>query len=208
MVGRVCQGHCASRQARRARPARRTKNGERITRATHTAGDRETPMQRSVETMSGNTVSAKPKSAGRGRKLLYFAYGAEMLSSRIRSRCASPKVVATARLADHCLGFYGYSPIWDGGLETVLPAPGREVWGVVYELCFTDADSLDTWQGVRLNGTGSYFHTPAEVVDAKGAAYAVLVYKKNVLGEPSVPSRPYLDAILAGACEQALPAQK
>ena len=164
-------------------------------------------MQRSVETMSGNTVSAKPKSAGRGRKLLYFAYGAEMLSSRIRSRCASPKVVATARLADHCLGFYGYSPIWDGGLETVLPAPGREVWGVVYELCFTDADSLDTWQGVRLNGTGSYFHTPAEVVDAKGAAYAVLVYKKNVLGEPSVPSRPYLDAILAGACEQALPAQ-
>ncbi|KHK02880.1 gamma-glutamylcyclotransferase family protein [Desulfovibrio sp. TomC] len=164
-------------------------------------------MQRSVETMSGNTAPAKPKITGRGRKLLYFSYGAEMLSSRIQSRCNSPKAIATARLADHRLVFHGYSPVWDGGLETVDPAPGCEVWGVVYELSFSDADSLDTWQGVRLNGTGAYFHSPAEVTDGQGTVYAVLVYKKDVLGEPTAPSQPYLDAIVAGARQQALPPQ-
>jgi len=162
-------------------------------------------MQRSDETMSGNTAPAKPKGAGRGRRLLYFAYGAEMLSSRIRLRCAAPQAVAVARLADHRLGFYGYSPIWDGGLETVVPAVGSEVWGVVYELSASDADSLDTWQGVRLNGTGSYFHYPAAATDSQGATYEALVYKKDVLGEPTAPSRPYLDAIVAGAREHSLP---
>ena len=162
-------------------------------------------MQRTSETIPLMRASPGPVLAGRRRKLLYFSYGAEMLSSRIRSRCDSPKVVATARLADHRLGFYGYSPIWDGGLETALPAPGREVWGVVYELSFSDADSLDTWQGVRLNGSGAYFHSPAEVTDGQGTVYEVLVYKKDVLGEPIAPSRPYLDAIVAGALEHGLP---
>ena len=155
--------------------------------------------------MSGEAAPAKPMGTGQGRRLLYFVYGAEMLSSRIRSRCAAPKAVAAARLADPRLGFYGYSPVWDGGLETVAPAPGEEVWGVVYELSASDADSLDSWQGVRLNGTGAYFHYPAEVTDSQGATYAVLVYKKDVLGEPTAPSQPYLDAVLAGACEHSLP---
>ena len=99
-------------------------------------------------------------------------------------------MVATARLADHRLGFYGYSPIWDGGLETVLPAPGREVWGVVYALSFSDADSLDTWQGVRLNGTGTYFHYPAEVTDGQ-LRWAIV---RGLFGDPQPARRDGTDA--------------
>ena len=164
-------------------------------------------MRRTIMTMPGGAATAEPAATGRTRKLLYFCYGADMLESRIRSRCASPKVVAVARLADHRLDFYGYSPVWDGGLETVEPAPGREVWGVVYALGVTDADSLDTWQGVRLNGTGSYFHYPAEVTDDQGTAYEVLVHKKDILGEPTRPSRPYLDLVVAAARQRGLPPQ-
>ncbi len=164
-------------------------------------------MRRTIMTTPDGTARAEPAATGRARKLLYFCYGADMLEGRIRSRCASPKVVAVARLADHRLGFYGYSPVWDGGLETVEPAPGHEVWGVVYALGFTDADSLDAWQGVRLNGTGAYFHYPVEVADAQGTAYAVLVYKKDLLGEPTLPSRPYLDVIVAAARQRELPPQ-
>lgn len=162
-------------------------------------------MRRTITAMPGDTAATESTTTGRAGKLLYFCYGADMLESRIRSRCASPNVVAVARLADHRLGFYGYSPVWDGGLETVEPAPGREVWGVVYALGVTDADSLDTWQGVRLNGTGSYFHYPAEVTDDQGTAYEVLVYKKDLLGEPTRPSRPYLDVIVAAARQRGLP---
>ena len=128
-----------------------------------------------------------------------------MQSGVLASRCDSPRVVATARLAGHRLGFYGYSPVWDGGLETVVPAAGQDVWGVVCELSLSDADSLDTWQGVRLNGTGAYFHWPAEVIGADGVVHAVLVYKKDILGRPTAPSRPVLDTILAGAEEHGLP---
>ena len=164
-------------------------------------------MRRTIITTPGGAASAEGATTGRAGKLLYFCYGADMLESRIRSRCASVKVVAVARLADHRLGFYGYSPVWDGGLETVEPAPGHEVWGVVYALGFTDADSLDTWQGVRLNGTGSYFHYPAEATDDQGTAHEVLVYKKDLLGEPTRPSRPYLDVIVAAARQRGLPPQ-
>jgi hypothetical protein len=151
----------------------------------------------------------KPRSAfaDRPRKLLYFIYGANMYPGQILSCCATPRVVATARLADHRIGFFGHSSVWDGGLETVTPSPGHEVWGVVYELSFSDADSLDAWQGVRLNGTGSYFHFPAEVTDAHGVVYAVLLYKKDILEAPREPSRPYLDRIVQGACEYGLAAE-
>ncbi|EKO38942.1 MAG: hypothetical protein B193_2355 [Solidesulfovibrio magneticus str. Maddingley MBC34] len=164
-------------------------------------------MRRTIMAIPGDTAATEPTAAGRAGKLLYFCYGADMLESRIRSRCASPKVVAVARLADHRLGFYGYSPIWDGGLETVEPAPGHEVWGVVYALGLADADSLDTWQGVRLNGTGSYFHYPAEVTDDQGTVNEVLVYKKDLLGDPTLPSRSYLDVIVAAARQRGLPPQ-
>jgi len=47
---------------------------------------------------------------------LYFAYGANMNLQQIRSRCNSPVAVSIARLANHRLGFYGYSGVWDGAL--------------------------------------------------------------------------------------------
>lgn len=138
-------------------------------------------------------------------ELYYFAYGSNMNSFQMQKRCAKPKVVTIARLADYRIAFFGHSKIWDGAQETLVRHPGHEVWGVVYEISTVDQERLDAWQDVRMDGTGPYFHYPARVKGADGQMYTVLFYKKDILGEPRRPSKPYLDFIITGAKEKQLP---
>lgn len=139
------------------------------------------------------------------KSVLYFAYGANMNIEQISTRCSMPKILAVARLHDYEIAFHGYSERWDGGEETLRSKPGRDLYGVVYSLSPSSFDRLDAWQGVKLNGTGSYFHCPAEVTGLDGLSYSVLLYKKNELRAPSLPSREYLAHILAGAQAHGLP---
>lgn len=139
--------------------------------------------------------------------ILYFAYGANMNGNQISSRChTSPKVAAIAQLPDYEIGFFGHSERWDGGEETAISQPGGLLWGVVYELSLSSLDHLDAWQGIRLDGAGPYFHSPAEVIGADGTTYSVILYRKDILGKARMPSTEYLDHIVSGAQEHGLPA--
>ena len=135
----------------------------------------------------------------------FFAYGSTMNQEQILARGVKPVVVGIARLPHHRIAFYGYSRTWDGAMETVVPASGQEVWGVIYELTLTDWDRLDASQDVRLDGTGTYFHFPDWVTDTEGRSHAVLLYKKDILREPLPPSREYLEVIIQGALKRGLP---
>jgi len=141
---------------------------------------------------------------GTADELYYFAYGSNMSKEQISARCAKPKVIAVARLADYRLAFFGYSATWDGGEETVIPAPGRDVWGVVYQLSSSDRDRLDDAQDARLDGSGSYFHFPANVTGQDGKVYPVLLFKKDSLGSSQKPSQEYLNFIVEGAVSNGL----
>ncbi|MBG0775928.1 MAG: gamma-glutamylcyclotransferase [Desulfovibrionaceae bacterium] len=138
-------------------------------------------------------------------KIRYFAYGPNMHPDQMRERCLHPVVLGIARLPGYALAFHGHTWLWDGGMETVVPAPGRDLWGVLYELSPTDADSLDAWQDIRLNGTGSYFHSPVEVFAPDGTRSDAVLYRKDILGEPLPPSREFLEHILCGARAHGLP---
>lgn len=145
------------------------------------------------------------KKADRGTNHLFFAYGSNMNPEQILSRCFKPEACAVARLADYGLSFYGASRRWDGGEATVTPQPGEEVWGVVYKLTHPDSERLDSWQDVRLDGTGAYFHYPTEVVDAEGNSYPVLIYKRFLSGESNPPSEEFMATVIAGAVHHGLP---
>jgi hypothetical protein len=137
--------------------------------------------------------------------VLYFAYGANMNFEQISARCSKPQFVSVARLPGYEIAFYGRSERWDGGEETLRAMPGRDLYGVVYELSPTAFDRLDAWQGVKLDGTGDYFHRPAEVIGLNGTRYSTLLYKKSEMREPSLPSKEYLAHILVGAEFHGLP---
>lgn len=138
-------------------------------------------------------------------KDLYFAYGSNMNLSQISSRCSRPVAISTACLKDHRLIFCGHSDVWDGGIETVEPAPGEDVWGVLFSLSNMNWERLDMWQDARMDGGGLYFHIPMVVADMQGHEHYVRLYKKDVQKEPTNPSREYLDFIVQGAIENGLP---
>ena len=142
---------------------------------------------------------------GRGDRQYYFAYGSNMHPRQMAERCARPAVVCAACLQGYRLAFYGRNRVWDGGMETVVQSPGQQVWGVLYELLFSDAASLDVWCNVRLDGGGAYFHFPVPLLDAAGRGHTAVLYKKDVLGPEVPPSSEYLDHILAGAAANGLP---
>jgi hypothetical protein len=139
-------------------------------------------------------------------ELYYFAYGSNMNHEQISARCSKPKAIAVAKLSDYRLAFFGYSVTWDGGEETVVPAPGNAVWGVVYQLSGSDKEKLDDAQDARMDGSGSYFHSPASVTGQDGTVYPILLFKKDNLGTPAQPSQEYLSFIVQGAEKHQLPA--
>jgi len=136
---------------------------------------------------------------------LYFAYGSNMNPNQIHARCTHPEFVALAKLPDHEVNFFGNSRVWDGAQETVIPSPGKIVYGVIYKLTKSDWDRLDSWQDVRLDGTGAYFHFPTIIEDLTGKKHFVLTYKKCYQGESQLPSKEYLDLIIQAAIFHDLP---
>ena len=142
---------------------------------------------------------------GRKDRQYYFAYGSNMNPGQIAERCSAARVVCVASLMGYRLAFYGRNRVWDGGQETVVQALGQQVRGVLYELSFGDAASLDVWSSVRLDGGGAYFHYPVLVRDAAGREHTAVLYKKDVLGPPVPPSSQYLAHIVAGAAANGLP---
>jgi hypothetical protein len=135
----------------------------------------------------------------------YFAYGSNMNFAQMKQRCSSPKVLGIARLPGYRVEFYGYSAIWDGAQETVVPDWKSEVWGVLYELQFFDCEQLDVYQDARLSGTGAYFHYPVDVIAMQQGSIDVMIYKKDILGDEKSPSTEYLNFIIQGAKERGLP---
>jgi len=135
----------------------------------------------------------------------YFAYGSNMNLAQMKQKCSSPNVLGIACLSGYRVEFYGYSAIWDGAQETVVPDLQSEVWGVLYELKFFDSEQLDVHEDARFDGAGMYFNYPVDVVDLQGVVIDALIYKKNILLDAQLPSTEYLNFIVQGAKEQGLP---
>ncbi len=138
-------------------------------------------------------------------QLWYFTYGGGLNARHLLPSGITPNVVRVVALYGYRMGFYGRMPMWDSGMETLVAEHGQIVWGVLHEVSLADSDRFDAVHDVRFDGTGSYFHYPVTVRDADGNAYAALACKKTELGELAVPSREYLDFLLAGGREHGLP---
>ena len=83
-----------------------------------------------------------------GSTFLYFAYGSNILTERIRIRNPSARVKGKAILRDHKLDFNNLSKKWGGAVATVVSKSGEDVWGVLWELDMEHLASLDKQEGV------------------------------------------------------------
>jgi hypothetical protein len=135
----------------------------------------------------------------------YFAYGPTMDPRLMAEVCRSAVALGPAMLPGHELGFFGHSDVWDGAEKTLVRRPDCAVWGVVYRIASTDLDRLDLYQGVKLDGSGAYFHFPTEAIGGGGQHYDVVFYKRSMNGAPRLPSTDYVAHIVRGAEAQGVP---
>ena len=136
---------------------------------------------------------------------LVFVYGWQLDTELLAQYCPGARVVATGRLAGYDLGFFGHTPKWEGAEEALVAKSGSEVWGRVLALSAAGAERMDGMLNVHGDGSGSYFHYPADVEGSDGQRYETLTYMKTALREPRTPSDEYKQRLIAGALAHGLP---
>ncbi|TMK53722.1 MAG: gamma-glutamylcyclotransferase [Actinobacteria bacterium] len=130
----------------------------------------------------------------------YFAYGSNMDPKQMASRCPGAMAVGRARLADYELVFVWDSPGWGGGVATVVPSSGREVWGVLWDLTDEHVEGLDRYEGVAI---GAYVREHLDVEAEAGLVNALIYLATDTRRKQ--PSGRYVDALIRGAQAFSLP---
>jgi hypothetical protein len=131
---------------------------------------------------------------------LYFAYGSNMSSRRLRARLPAARALGPARLPGmrrvvNKLGKDG------SGKVNVIDDPASHVWGVVFVIARADWSELDRHEW-------GYARRAAEVLAAGATerlAVQIYVAESPLLSEGLPPFDWYRDFLVEGAREHALP---
>lgn len=132
--------------------------------------------------------------------MLYFAYGSNMERVLLKRLCPKAKFVTAAVLPDHALAFSGNSPMWGGGIATILEKPGRQVEGVVWEISEAERKALDEYEGFP----SLYLRQEMQVRTHSGKVFAVFAYIMDNPGRETPPSKRYKQLLINGAEEHGL----
>lgn len=130
----------------------------------------------------------------------YFAYGSNMLSSRLIARCPSAKVVGTATAQNHSLQFSKKSIDGSGKATLVKQHIGLHTPGVMFEIDVAERDELDRFEGA---GKG-YDRFDNFKVETREQTVTATTYLASARHNNLVPFDWYLALIVAGALEHRL----
>jgi len=133
---------------------------------------------------------------------LYFAYGSNMLTRRLRKRTPSAVVIGTGFVGGHRLTFDKVSTDGSGkcNIESTND-PADRVYGVLFSIEMSEAQNLDEAEGL---GSG-YQKSGVHVVSPTGARMAVTYIADNT-NPLLLPYDWYKDFVVRGAIEHKLPA--
>lgn len=130
---------------------------------------------------------------------LYFSYGSNMLSSRLRERCPSARPVGVAELPDHELRWHKRSKDNSGKCD-VVACPGKHIIGVLYRIEDPDKKALD-----RAEGLGHGYEEIEAHVLHDGNNVTATAYQATATDESLTPYGWYKALVIAGAQEHGLP---
>ena len=138
-------------------------------------------------------------------KTIYFAYGSNMCTRRLRERVPSAKALRIARLEGHSFRFHKRSTDRSGKADAFETAnPEDIVWGVVFEIDSSEKPSLDRAEGL---GRG-YRERTVRVVDENNIGHYASLYiaSQDVIDADLVPYSWYKRFVVEGARQHGLPA--
>jgi cation transport regulator ChaC len=133
----------------------------------------------------------------------YFAYGSNMLSSRLRAPSRAPTAIplGLGLLPDYDLRFQKRSD--DGSSKcTIVPCAGRQVFGVVFDVASAEKAQLD-----QAEGLGDGYAEEYLMVSREGGPLRVLTYvaQSDHIKPDLAPYTWYRDIVVAGARDHRLP---
>jgi hypothetical protein len=141
--------------------------------------------------------------------MLYFAYGSNMLESRLQhaSRGPSARMRGIHALRGHRLHYHKRGRDGSGKCSiSPAPDPGAVVWGVLYELDAADLPTLDSAEDVP----DGYARTDLALeLDPDGEPVGAFTYvaRPEQIDERALPFDWYKGLVVAGALEHGLPAE-
>ena len=135
--------------------------------------------------------------------VVYFAYGSNMSTARLRARMPSCNALGIATLPGHALRFHKRSADRSGKCNAVASGKEDSVIGVLFSFDPAARTKLDAAEGV---GSG-YEHAMVTVINDKGRRRKVLTYlaTPDYIDDSLKPYSWYKDFVLAGGREHGLP---
>ena len=139
----------------------------------------------------------------RERTYLYFAYGSNMSTERLRGRVPAARARGIGRLPNHRLRWHKLGRDGSGKCDIEPAQTGDDVWGVLFEVAWDEKPALDAAEGL---GTG-YFEKEVRIVTVDGERLA-LTYHANPRRTDAAlrPRGWYRNHVVRGAREHGLPA--
>ncbi|CAG9862317.1 unnamed protein product [Phyllotreta striolata] len=144
-------------------------------------------------------------------KTMYFAFGSNLLASRMHVMNPTAVRAGVGKLQDYKLDFVAYSKLWKGYAATIVPKMGSHVWGALWEIPTKDLDKLDQQEGVQAN---IYYPITVEVLTPDGKTLKARCYRQvgeaeeiklENLPKERRPTPAYLNTMIEGAIETGLP---
>jgi AIG2-like family len=136
--------------------------------------------------------------------MLYFAYGSNMCTGRLRRRVPSANYVRIAKLMGHSFRFHKRTNDGSGkGDAFETGNPSELVWGVIFDIDEREKRVLDEAEGF---GRG-YLDKRATVLDESGQEHRVFLYvaDANSVDDSLRPYSWYKRFVIDGARQHDLP---
>ena len=130
-----------------------------------------------------------------------FAYGSNMLSSRVQERCPSARALGVAELHGHELKWHKRSNDGSGKCDVVSAKDEKRiVYGVLFEIAESEKRELD-----RAEGLGNGYEEKLVQVVFEGKPRTVTLYAATNTNSSLKPYTWYKAFVVAGANEHRLP---
>ncbi|SHF84616.1 AIG2-like family protein [Litoreibacter ascidiaceicola] len=131
---------------------------------------------------------------------LYFAYGSNMLSSRLIARCPSARVISAAIADNHALKFSKKSNDGSGKATLVSQSTAIHTPGVLFEIDADEREELDKFEGA---GKG-YDRIDEFSITTSDETINATTYLASTTQNDLLPFDWYLALVIAGALEHKL----
>jgi gamma-glutamylcyclotransferase len=151
-----------------------------------------------LQTMARSAI----ETFGHKSSMKFFLYGDHLNPTQLKRRAPEHQFLMLATLPEHTIKFCRWSSQWRCGLASVIPSPGEQVWGAIFELTEEDLKLMDRFE--EDVPPSAFRQVQVTVISEAGEKIPVTTYAATPIGKFK-PKAHYLDWVMKGLKHWKLP---